>query len=246
MNGAQDHHAEVVKAFISYSHADRAVAGQVQRELDKIGIESFLAHEDIEVSSVWKRRILQELRGCDVFVPILSENFRNSKWASQEAGFIASRPETDVVVVPLCLDETIPYGFMEEFQGARIGDNQMTPALWAEPLIQLADRVPRKLMPGLIRMVAAARSFGSAEATMGLIMPLLTHFSAAEAQTLAEASVDNDQVWGAWVCQSTYLPAFIETHEDNIKPSTLRALRFQLENRTEYVPSPEEVAETNK
>lgn len=247
MNSVLADDMEVVKAFISYSHEDQAFAGQAKRVLRQIGVESFLAHEDIEVSRVWKRRIVQELRACDVFVPILSENFKASKWASQEAGFVASRPKADVIVVPICLDETIPYGFMEDYQGARLGGRQITHTLLAEPLLEpLAERMPRKLVPGLIRVVAAAPNYRSAEARMKLLMPVLPHFSAEEAQALAEASVSNTQIWEAGRCQSTYLPAFIEIHGDNISSSTLRALRFQIKNDRYYIPSPEELAQREK
>src|SRR5665213_2968817 len=97
-------------AFISYSHLDREYGAQVKKVLSEVDIEAFLAHDDIEISEEWRERILVELRRCDIFVPLLSANFLSSKWAPQEAGFTISRP--DVVIVPLSIDGTTPFGFL--------------------------------------------------------------------------------------------------------------------------------------
>ena len=100
----------MLTAFISYSHADRKFGGQVRSVLGDIGIDAFLAHEDLETSEEWQRRIRDELLRCDLFVPLLSKDFLKSKWALQEVGFIASRSK--VMIAPLSIDETIPFGFL--------------------------------------------------------------------------------------------------------------------------------------
>jgi len=61
-------------AFISYSHVDREYARQAKQVLEEVGVTAFLAHEDLEVSEEWKERILEELKICDLFVPLLSKN----------------------------------------------------------------------------------------------------------------------------------------------------------------------------
>lgn len=40
-------------AFISYQTADKQIAGRIKELLESIGITSFLAHEDIDVSEEW-------------------------------------------------------------------------------------------------------------------------------------------------------------------------------------------------
>ena len=71
-----------VAAFISYSHSDREYGAQARAVLGEVGIDAFLAHEDLETSDEWQRRILDELRRCDLFVPLLSRNFLASRWAA--------------------------------------------------------------------------------------------------------------------------------------------------------------------
>ena len=93
--------------------------------LEEVGIDAFLAHEDLETSDEWQQRIASELRRCDIFVPLLSKNFVKSEWAPQEAGFIAlSRPE--VIIAPLSIDETTPFGFFSNIQSSRIGYGGIT------------------------------------------------------------------------------------------------------------------------
>ena len=122
----------VVTAFVSYSHVDREFGRQAKTVLGEVGIDAFLAHEDLDTSEQWQERILSELRRCDLFVPLLSKNFLESEWAPQEAGFIASRP-SEVVIAPLSIDGTTPSGFLSHIQSSRIQDDRITRELLVEP-----------------------------------------------------------------------------------------------------------------
>ena len=215
----------VVTAFVSYSHVDRKFGQQAKDVLGEVGIVAFLAHEDMETSEEWRDRILSELRRCDLFVPLLSKNFLESKWAPQEAGFIASRPE--VAIAPLSIDGTIPFGFLSNVQSSPIRDNVITRELLVEPLV---TRFPRKILPGLIRIAGEAGNYRYAEKTMLALAQHLSLFTAEEAQALAEASVSNSQIWSASLCRIKYLPEFILAQGSNLKAETLRALQYQVEN----------------
>jgi len=216
-------------AFISYSHIDRQYGGQAKSVLGEAGIDAFLAHDDLEVSDEWRERILEELRRCDLFVPLLSANFLSSKWAPQEAGFIISRPE--VVIAPLSIDGTTPFGFLSHLQSRRIPEGGITCELLIEPL---ARRMPRIILPGLIRIAGDAGSFRNAEAKMCPLVPLFPIFTPDEAEALAEASVKNGQIWWADLCRGEYLPELIRVQGANIRPATLRALQYQVENGMWY------------
>lgn len=58
-----------MRAFLSYQTDDKAVAGAIKQLLDLLSAESFLAHEDIEVSAEWRLVIIQELMAADLFIP---------------------------------------------------------------------------------------------------------------------------------------------------------------------------------
>ena len=220
----------VVTAFVSYSHVDREFGRQAKTVLGEVGIDAFLAHEDLDTSEQWQERILSELRRCDLFVPLLSKNFLKSEWAPQEAGFIASRL-SEVAIAPLSIDGTTPSGFLSHIQSSRIQDDRITRELLVEPLER---QFPRKILPGLIRIAGEAGSFRSAEQTMLPLFPYFSIFTAEEAQALAEASVRNGQIWSASRCRGEYLPEFIRVQGSNLKPETLRALQYQVENDERY------------
>ena len=196
--------------------------------LSEVGIDSFLAHDDLEVSDHWRERIL-ELKRCDIFVPLLSERFLSSMWAPQEAGFIISRP--NVTIAPLSIDGTMPFGFMSQWQARRIPEGGISRELLVEPL---AHRIPRMILPGLIRIAGTAGDFRSAEAKMRPLVALFPNFAPEEAQALAEASVENGQIWSASLCRREYLPELVRTQGANIAPATLRALEFQIQNDSWY------------
>ena len=227
-------------AFISYSNEDCEIGQEVKTTLRAVGIEAFLAHDDLEVSEEWKRRIIQELERCDLFVPILSESFKKSDWAPQEAGFIAARPE--VVIAPLSIDGTVPFGFFSHIQSKPIPPDGITYGFLVEPLLdRLVESVPRKILPTLIRRAASAGSFRRAEYLMRPLVRFFPRLTAREAEELAVAAVRNNQIWSAGECRTVFLPEFIREHENNLDPDTLRVLKYQIEHDKPYIPSPDEL-----
>jgi hypothetical protein len=216
-------------AFISYSHEDAEYAGQAKRVLAEVSINAFLAHEDLNVSEQWRERILEELRRCDLFVALFSAHFLSSIWGLQEVGFIVARPE--VMVAPLSIDGTVPCGFVSHLQSRRIPRDGISRALLVEPL---AAHRPRMILPGLIRIAGDAGGYREAEARMRPLVPLFPIFTTAEAEALASASVSNGQIWGAQRCRGEYLPELIRVQGANLKPETLRALQYQVENDEWY------------
>jgi hypothetical protein len=216
-------------AFISYSHKDRKFGADAKSVLAEVGIGAFLAHDDLHVSDEWRARIIEELKRCDILVPLLSANFIESKWAPQEVGFIISRPE--VTIAPISLDGTTPFGFISHVQSRTIASDGITRELLVEPL---ARRMPRAILPGLIQIAGKARSFQTAEERMAPLVEHFPNFTPDEAQALAAAAVDNGQIWLAHLCKSKYLPEFLHHQANNVDPKTLCALNHQIEHGEWY------------
>lgn len=106
---------EPIRVFLSYSSKDKEFAGQLKAELEERGLEAFLAHEDIEPTKEWEGVILENLKECDVFIPLLSENFKESEWTDQETGVAVSEGK---VIIPLKIDAD-PYGFIGKIQALK-------------------------------------------------------------------------------------------------------------------------------
>jgi hypothetical protein len=214
-----------MRAFISYSVAEKEFGGAVKRALESLGVECFLAHEDIQVSEEWKARILQELREVDIFVTLLSAKFKASDWCSQELGFIASRPE--VVIVPLRIDGTNPYGLISHLQGQYVSDESSIPGIIEDLLYR---KRPRDMIPIQIERVRSAGGFRVAEAAVRPLVPHFNIFTEKEVADFTSAAVGNYEVWDAGLCRSDYLPKFVAVNGKRIPDALKRALKEKVEN----------------
>ena len=203
-------------AFISYSNADRKIARETKSALEDFGITSFLAHEDLRVSEEWRDSIIEQLASAQIFIALLSKNFKTSEWCAQEVGFIISRP--DVLVIPLSLDGTVPYGFISKLQSKRVRAAEDIPVIIQEVFLK---KKPRLAIPLWIRKVEGAGSFRGAEAIVAPLVPHFPAFTAKEVEAFLVAALGNSQVWDASLCRVEYLPAFARKHWAKI-PQKLR------------------------
>jgi hypothetical protein len=103
------------KIFISYSIKDKNLAETVKRSLEQAGFMVFLAHETLRLSDEWIHRILDEIKTCDFFVPIRTENFTTQVFPEQECGIALGHGKR---IIPLIVG-TDPrhYGFLHFRQG---------------------------------------------------------------------------------------------------------------------------------
>ena len=210
----------LLKAFISYSHHDRQIAAQVKDYLKDYNIESFLAHEDINVSQEWKNRIIKELNQVSIFIPLLSDAFKKSEWAPQEIGFAYKK--RNMLIIPLSIDETNPFGFISDIQGKKIPTNGDYYDLLVEPII---TRFPHAIIPKLIERLAGARDFRTAEKRMSALVSHFPEFDNAEILNFIDASIKNGQIWDAADCKREYIPQFLEMHRSKIPAAKLRKIR---------------------
>lgn len=217
-----------IRGFVSYSTHDRRKAAEVKKVLAGLGVDAFMAHDDIRVSQEWRDTILVELAAMEIFVPLLSEAFKSSDWASQEVGFAVARP--DVLILPVCLDQTRPYGFIAAFQGHLLCD-PIDPEIFRRPL---AARFPRVIIAIMIDALSDARSWRGAEALFQPLLPYLAELTSGEATRLAEVSTRNGEIWFAASCSNKYLPEFVAKNRHHIPPEVLRPLEYQLEHGTWY------------
>lgn len=194
-------------AFISYQTNDKLVAARVKNVLAPIGITSFMAHEDINVSEEWRLKILDEIGKADLFVSIWSANYYQSWWCIQESGIAAFR--SGVTCIPLSTDGSIPQGFAGHIQSTKIDPENI---------------YLQNLLPGIIRhdlnfgiqllikSISGSRSYRGAEDNFQQILPYVNVLSDVQAKQLLEVSIKNDQVHHASQCASEYLPPLLSKH----------------------------------
>jgi len=218
-----------MKAFISYSTREKSHGGRIKAIFDELGIESFLAHEDLNVSEEWERRILSEVKSCQIFVPLLSSMFKESDWCSQETGIIVNR--RGVLVIPLSIDGVMPYGFISHIQGHSLtGDDVDKEVI----LNAIGKKWPTKIIDLLMPTMERVFSFREAESVMNPFRPYFAYFSPEQANRFARLSVANGQIWSAHLCRREYMPEFLAHNEDKIESNTLAALKYQIDNQSWY------------
>jgi len=214
-----------MRAFVSYSVAEKDFGGATKQALETLGVECFLAHEDIRVSEEWKARIVQELQEANIFVALLSAKFKASEWCSQEVGFIVSRP--NVVIIPLSIDGTIAYGFISHIQAQHFRSESEISTI-VEHALYL--KKPRQMIPIQIGRVRGAGSFRSAEASVRPLVPFFRSFTDTEVADFADAAVNNYEVWDAGLCRSDYLPKFVAANAKRIPAALRNELKEKVDN----------------
>lgn len=101
------------RLFMSHLSVHKKTVGSLKRSLEKYGISSFVAHEDIEPTKLWEKEIEKGLFSMDALCAILMPGFKESNWTDQEVGVAIGR---GVLVIPV-RKEMDPYGFIGKFQG---------------------------------------------------------------------------------------------------------------------------------
>lgn len=88
--------------FISYSSKDMTQAETVRNVLEQNGIPCWMAPRDIPGGSNYTKEIPSAIRGCQVFVLILSQNAQNSHWVLKE---LDSAVNNGKVILPFMLED---------------------------------------------------------------------------------------------------------------------------------------------
>jgi len=138
-----------------------------------------------------------------------------------------------MLVIPVCLDETVPFGFIEHLQGRKLrGRLDRYVDLFRDVLLRHFPRITMPVVAG--SQLKKAGNYRYAEEILGSLVPYFNELTNEEAQWLAESSVANGQVWNAAKCRGEYLPKFLVQCRQQISPETCKALEFQVKEGTWY------------
>jgi TolB-like protein/tetratricopeptide (TPR) repeat protein len=163
--------------FLSYASQDAEPAQKICEALRAAGIEVFLDQSELRGGDAWDQKIRREIHDCALFIPVISANtasrhegYFRLEWdlADQRTHMIA---RSRVFVVPVCLDATtqVAADVPESFQRA-----QWTRLPGGETPSAFVERVKRLLSPEILPAVDAARSAGTASASVAPAEPTLS------------------------------------------------------------------------
>jgi hypothetical protein len=138
------------KLFVSHLASFKKTIGILKAELEKYGISSFVAHEDIEPTKQWQDEIEKGLFSMDAFCAVLMDGFKESNWTDQEVGVAVGR---NVLIIPIRrgLD---PYGFIGKYQGFQaIGKNVGQVAEGIFEIISSNEKTKSKYLNTLVELI---------------------------------------------------------------------------------------------
>jgi hypothetical protein len=180
-----------IRLFLSHVSKIKDEVGAVKAELHALGIDGFVAHEDIEPQQQWQKDIEIALGSMDVLCAFMTPEYVHSPWCDQEAGFALGR---GVPVVTVNYG-AIPHGFLAKIQA--IGGDNRDPK---ECATKIADVIARqehlqsRFTKALVEAVTKATSYIDAIQGMKRLSDFSQHLSAEQVKRLLEAARDNDQV----------------------------------------------------
>lgn len=188
-----------IRAFISHSHKNKKLAYKLKVALKDFGIEAFLAHTDIHPSKKWEIAIKKSLRECELFIPLLTNAFRESNWTDQETGFAIALSKC---VLPLRVDFN-PYGFAAASQALRLKPNEVGRTCWeiVESLSQ-HKKFARSIRHSAIRAFLQSRSFEETEKYLSMLLGLAP-FSVREMKYLLGHGANRQNIYGCYKAQDS-------------------------------------------
>jgi len=213
---------------VSYSHKDKNIAGQIKDSLEYFGFEVFLAHEDIKPSTEWEERILKELRTCDIFLTVLTEDFKNSEWTGQETGIAFV---TDKIIIALKVDID-PYGFISRFQALNV--NKRIISETSKQIIQVIAEKGNlaKLINSLIRGFSKSRNFAQANDNVAYLKLLEDKLSEDQVTEIIRAAFNNSQIYDEKWNAGPFVKRFLEKHEDK-KQKIIKVIKADLKSQSD-------------
>jgi len=112
-----------LQIFFSYSTSDKSITGHFKNSLERYGFVVFVAHDDdaIEPAVEWQNEIIDNIKKCDVFIPLITNNFKESSWTDQETGMAKINNK---FIIPIEVDET-PYGFIGYIQSLKVNKKKL-------------------------------------------------------------------------------------------------------------------------
>ena len=182
------------RLFMSHLAKHQAVAGEIQNELLKFGVSSFVAHTDIQPTLEWQDEIETALATCDGMLVLLHPKLHQSKWADQEIGYAMGR-KLLIVAARFGAD---PYGFIGRFQA--MDGSRKTAEDLAEEMFDILCRhrqTRKRISEAVVRRFNHSDSFARAKANMALLEKL-TYWNSSLSAQARSALKSNSQIRSAW------------------------------------------------
>jgi len=186
--------ADYFRLFVSHTSKFKNDVGELKGKLRLRGISAFVAHDDIEPSNEWQTEIEQALQTCDAFCALLTDDFFESNWCSQEIGYAVGLRKF-IVPIRISCD---PCGFIGKIQA--LSAKSIDEPLLSEKIRNLLLQNHSTCLSMRASTIRAFRNSSSYRQSNDLIetistLPALTE---EELSVIREAVQENEQVTEAF------------------------------------------------
>ncbi len=184
-----------IEIFLSHANRDKRIAKKLADELNKYGLKTFVAHENLEIGSKWEANLFNKIKECDLFVVLLSENFHNAQYTDHEVGIAYG---LNKFIFPIRIDDTVPYGFMSKFQAKKIS-TEIEESEIAKLFFMIVSKSDKgtEMIDKLIEDFDDSKSFDRANYNAS-ILSQYSEFSNEQLDRIASAFLENDQIRGGF------------------------------------------------
>lgn len=205
----------IISTFLSHADEDKIIARKLADELAKYGFDVFVAHDDITIGNDWEQILKDEIKNRELFIVILSENFKKADFADQEIGIACAYNKR---IFPIRIDDTMPYGFMARFQGSKKIDSNIRQDEVQEltHMLALFTDEAQGLIDELIKKLSFSSTFREANSTASELFEFKT-FTTKQINDIAKVYLGNYEVRGSWTAGPSSLD-FLANNLNAIKP----------------------------
>lgn len=179
--------------------------------MEELGLEVFLAHEDLTPSRNWQKEIKKNLKRCDIFIPLLTKKFKESDFASQEIGIAVSE---DKFIIPLEIDIN-PFGFIANIQSLKIDKKNLSNV--AKKIINLIkneSNFGKNMKSFVLNQLEKSGSFEEATARVKLLKEF-NSFSAEEVNRILDMIINSHNIRNCFYVQRQ-LKLFFKKYKNKI------------------------------
>ena len=192
---AEDLWGDGLRVFISHTHHIKPDVTQLAKMLDNCGMTTFVSHTDIEPTREWQREIEKALSTMDLFLAILTEEFKSSNWCGQEIGFAFAR---GIYIIPIrlqAINGIDPYGFIAKNQALMSNWNEM-PYKIIKTLSADTNMFAR-IFTEYVNKISTSKSYDQSN-SLSKYLPIFQTLTIEQADALVEAFNKNDQVYRSY------------------------------------------------
>lgn len=207
-----------LKIFFSYSTSDKTIVGLLKDSLEPYGFEVFAAHDDnaIKPAVEWKDEIIKAIIKCDVFIPLITNNFKISEWTDQETGMAKIK---DKFMIPLEVDFP-PYGFIGNIQSLKLNKTKLTSKIYMEStlpheifkIIEKEPKFEKYMVDIFIKEFRLTETFAGADKKVKKIEDF-NNFTPEQVNQIYQITKENRQIHDAYEAQKVLIGFFYKYKE---------------------------------